>query len=115
MPNSRYREVVEALFFRDIDPDELALQFKMQVSNVYNLKSRALEQLRDMLLYSPGEIDIVKYINRMADDRLRLIARSIFEKRMEYDEIIEQLRITDTEFKKLKHAAMKEIKSLVFC
>lgn len=114
MPNVRYRKVVEALFFRDLDPDEVASIFKTNVSNVYNLKSRALEQLRDMLLYSPGEIEISKYINRMADDRLRLVACSIFEKRMEYDDIIKQLGITDAEFKKLKHAAMKELKELVF-
>lgn len=114
MPNDRYREVVEALFFRDLDPDEVASIFKTTVSNVYNLKSRALEQLRDIVLYSPGEIDISKYINRMADDRLRLVACSIFEKRMEYDDIIKQLGITDVEFKKLKHAAMKELKELVF-
>lgn len=114
MPNVRYREVVDALFFRDLDPDEVAYIFKTNVSNVYNLKSRALEQLRDMVLYSPGEIEISKYINRMADDRLRLVACSIFEKRMEYDDIIKQLGITDAEFKKLKHAAMKELKELVF-
>lgn len=114
MPNSRYREVIEDLFFKDLNPDEVAMMLKIRVSNVYNLKSRALEQLRDMLLYSPGEIDLLKYINRMVDDRLRFVACSIFIKKMDYDEIIKDLGITDAEFKKLKHAAMKELKELVF-
>lgn len=115
MPNPRYREVIEAIFFKDLNPEEVASLLKIRISNVYNLKSRALEQLRDMVLYSPGELDLLKYINRMEDDRLRLIAYSIFEKKMDYDEIIKQLGTTDAEFKKLKHAAMKDLKLLVFC
>lgn len=114
MPNPRYRTIIEGLFFRDLDPEELAIELNMRVSNVYNIKSRALEQLRDLILFSPGEIDVPKYIIRMTDDRLRQVASSIFEKRMEYDAVIKQLGITDSEFKKLKRAAIKELKLLVF-
>ena len=114
MPNQRYKIIIEELFFKDVTPEELALKMNIKVSNVYNLKSRAIEQLRDILLFSPGEIDVKKYINLIDDDRLKIIAHSIFDKQMEYDAIIENLGLTNEEFKKLKHTAMRKLKMLIF-
>lgn len=114
MPNARYREVITELFFNDVSPEELAHKMEMKVSNVYNIKARAIEQLRDILIYSPGEIELLPYINNISDDRLRYVADSIFLKHMEYDAIISQLCITSKEFKRLKLNAMKELKLLIF-
>lgn len=115
MPNQRYREVIQSLFFKDESPDTLAERLHIRVSNVYNLKSRAIEQLRDILIYTPGEIDLDYYINRINDDRLREVAHSIFNKHMEYDDIATRLELSNKEFKRLKCAAMKELKALIFC
>ena len=49
MPNGLYRQVLFALFIEDKEPDELAVLMHRQVSNIYLLKSRGLDQLRDII------------------------------------------------------------------
>ena len=52
MPNDYYRKVIRALFIEDKAPETLAKEMKTPVSNIYNIKTRGLDQLRDVALYS---------------------------------------------------------------
>jgi hypothetical protein len=65
--------VAEELF-----PEELANELGTPVSNVYNLKKRAIDQLHDAALYFREVDDIETYINLMSCDRNREIIRSIY-------------------------------------
>lgn len=52
MPDNLYRYVLYALFIENTEPEELAVEMNRKVSNIYNLKSRGLDQLRDVVLFS---------------------------------------------------------------
>ncbi|MBQ0142433.1 MAG: sigma-70 family RNA polymerase sigma factor, partial [Prevotellaceae bacterium] len=52
MPNERYRYVIKSLFLEDKDPDDLAIELNTPISNIYNIKSRGLDQLRDIAIYN---------------------------------------------------------------
>lgn len=114
MPNERYRYVVKALYLDDKAPEELAQEMGTPVSNIYNIKSRALDQLRDIVLYSNEISNLSKYINSIIDDRKRKILFSIFIEKKSYTEVYSDLKITEVEFKKLKKDAIKEIKNKIF-
>ncbi len=49
MPNERYRNVIQSLFFEDIEPERLANRMGITIDNLYNLKRRALQQLLDIV------------------------------------------------------------------
>ena len=114
MPNKYYRRVIEALFLDDITPEALAQEMGTNVSNIYNIKSRGLDQLRDVALYSNEICNLENYINLISDDRKRAILVSIFIERKDYDVVCSELKITETQFKKIKKDAMKDIKQLIF-
>lgn len=46
MPNARYRQVIEILDLKDVQPDKLAKEMNVTVDNLYNIHRRALVQLR---------------------------------------------------------------------
>lgn len=46
MPNGRYRQVIEKLDLKDVQPKILAKEMNITVDNLYNIHRRALVQLR---------------------------------------------------------------------
>lgn len=114
MPNKYYRKVIQALFLDDISPETLAQEMRTNVSNIYNIKSRGLDQLRDVALYSNEICNLEKYINLISDDRKRTILFSIFIERKDYDMVYSELKITENQLKKIKKDAIKDIKQLIF-
>lgn len=114
MPNQRYREVLISLFLNDMEPEELAIKMDTPISNIYNLKSRAIDQLRDMAIYSNEISNLCQYINLISDDRYRQILNSIFIERQDYDSVCSNMKISETQLKVLKKKAMKELKNIIF-
>lgn len=114
MPNKYYRKVIKALFLDDISPEILAKEMNTPVSNIYNIKSRGLDQLRDVALYSNEISNLEKYIKLISDDRNRMILTSIFIEKKDYDVVCSELKITEVQFKKFKKDAIKEIKNKIF-
>lgn len=114
MPNKYYRKVIKALFLDDVAPETLAIEMDTPVSNIYNIKSRGLDQLRDVALYSNEISNLEKYIKLVSDDRNRMILTSIFIEKKDYDVVCSELKITEVQFKKLKKDAIKEIKNKIF-
>jgi len=84
------------------------------VSNIYNIKSRGLDQLRDIVLYSNEICNLEKYIKLISDDRNRSILTSIFIEKKNYEVVCSELKITEDQFKKFKKDAIKEIKKKIF-
>lgn len=114
MPNKYYRKVIKALFLDDMAPETLAIEMNTPVSNIYNIKSRGLDQLRDVALYSNEIGNLEKYIKLVSDDRNRMILTSIFIEKKDYDVVCSELKITEVQFKKFKKDAIKEIKNKIF-
>jgi DNA-directed RNA polymerase specialized sigma24 family protein len=114
MPNEKYRLVVRRLYLEDATPEELALELGTPVSNIYNLKSRAIEQLRDIVLYFQEVNDIETYINQIPDNRNRELIRSIYVYKDDYKTICSKFKLTKTQFREQKRAAMRELKRVVF-
>lgn len=114
MPNDRYRFVIKSLYLEDKNPEEVAEMLNTTVTNIYNIKLRAIEQLRDIVLYFRDVSDFEYYIKQVTDDRFRNILLSIFVKKEDYDTICSHLTLTETDFRKMKKSALKELKSLIF-
>lgn len=114
MPNEKYRIVLSLLFLEDKDYEEVAKVLNTSVSNVYNIKLRAIEQLRDLVLSFKDVDNIDYYINKVNNDRFREILLSIFIRKEDYDTICSKYRLSEHEFKKLKKEAIKELKKLIF-
>lgn len=81
---------------------------------IYYIKSRGLDQLRDVALYSNEIHNLEKYINLISDDRKRAILISIFIERRDYEVVCSELKITEVQFKKIKKDAIRDIKQLIF-
>lgn len=50
MPNKRYAFVIKRFFIDDATPKELAEEMGIEVSNLYNIKQRAIRQLTEVAL-----------------------------------------------------------------
>lgn len=114
MPNERYRIVLKSLFIDDIAPEDLAAEMNTTVYNIYNIKSRALDQLRDVFLFSNEIHHLEKYISLISDDRSRELLSSLFLKKRSYEEICSELKISENILKRMKQDAIKELKSKIF-
>lgn len=114
MPNPQYRSVVKSIYLEGKQPEELAKELDTTISNIYNIKSRGLDQLRDIVILSGDIENLEKYINLMVNDRNRLIIRSIFIDKEDYDSISLKLGLSASQFKRERNNAMKELKSLIF-
>ena len=114
MPNERYRHVIYSLFIKDMKPEELALEMNTPVSNIYNLKKRALDQLRDLAIYFNEISNLAKHINLISDDIKREILISLFIERASYEAVCSRLNITEVKFKKIKKEAIKELRNKIF-
>ena len=114
MPDNLYRYVLYALFIENTEPEELAVELNRKVSNIYNLKSRGLDQLRDVVLFSNEIQNLESFINLIDDDRKKLLLHSIFIDKRGYEEVCSMLNINESKFKKLKKDALKELKNKIF-
>lgn len=114
MPDNLYRYVLYALFIENTEPEELAVEMNRKVSNIYNLKSRGLDQLRDVVLFSNEIQNLESFINLIDDDRKKLLLHSIFIDKRGYEEVCSMLNINESKFKKLKKDALKELKKKIF-
>lgn len=114
MPDNLYRYVLYALFIENTEPEELAVEMNRKVSNIYNLKSRGLDQLRDVVLFSNEIQNLESFINLIDDDRKKLLLHSIFIDKRGYEEVCSMLNINESKFKKLKKDALKELKNKIF-
>ena len=114
MPNERYKHVIYSLFIKDMEPEELASEMNTPLSNIYNIKKRALDQLRDLAIYFNEICNLEKYINLISDDIKKEILISLFIERVSYEVVCSKLNITEVKLKKLKKDAMKELKSKIF-
>ena len=113
-PDNLYRYVLYALFIENTEPEELAVEMNRKVSNIYNLKSRGLDQLRDVVLFSNEIQNLESFINLIDDDRKKLLLHSIFIDKRGYEEVCSMLNINESKFKKLKKDALKELKNKIF-
>lgn len=84
------------------------------VSNIYNIKSRGIDQLRDLALHYNEISCIDKYIDSITDDRKRAILTSIFIERLDYETVCSRLNIPEVKFKQMKKDAIKELKNVIF-
>lgn len=114
MPNERYRHVIHSLFIKDMEPEELAVEMDIRVTNIYNIKKRALDQLRDLAIYYNEIKSLEKHINLISDDIKREVLTSLFIERASYDVVCSKMNISETELKKLKKDAMKELRNIIF-
>lgn len=114
MPDNLYRYVLYALFIENTEPEKLAVEMNRKVSNIYNLKSRGLDQLRDVVLFSNEIQNLESFINLIDDDRKKLLLHSIFIDKRGYEEVCSMLNINESKFKKLKKDALKELKNKIF-
>ena len=114
MPNQTYKEVLTLFFLEGLSPDEIAAKLEVNVDNVYNIKLRALDQIRDMIILS-GEIEnIEKYISRVSDDRNFEILSSIFIKKMKYEDILLNMGLSERAYKKAKKLAINNLRTIIF-
>ena len=58
MPNHRYAEAVNLLVLRGYEPKEVAELWHTNVSNVYNIRHRAINQFRECYLSSAKRVRI---------------------------------------------------------
>lgn len=49
IPNERFRRVLKAIYFGDVSPEQLAKEMNTTVENIYNMRHRAIKQLRNIL------------------------------------------------------------------
>lgn len=54
MPNARYREVIHALYIDDMEPRTVANKLGVTIDNLYNIKSRALQQFSQIIKKEDG-------------------------------------------------------------
>lgn len=97
-----------------MEPEELALEMSTPVSNIYNIKKRALDQLRDLAIYFNEISNLEKYINLISDDIKREILTSLFIERASYEAVCSKMNITEVKLKKLKKEAIKELRNKIF-
>ena len=95
-------------------PEELALEMNTPVSNIYNLKKRALDQLRDLAIYFNEISNLEKHINLISDDIKREVLISLFIERASYETVCSKMNITEVKLKKLKKEAIKELRNKIF-
>lgn len=104
IPNKRYRYCIKSLFLDDRNPKDLAKEMNTSVSNIYNIKSRGLNQLSDITIYPNEANNFKKYIDLISGDRKR--KNSI----LSYVDVCSDLEITEVLFKR----TIKEIKNKIF-
>ncbi len=114
MPNDRYRQVLKSYFLEGLTPDEIAKELDVNVDNVYNLKLRGLDQIRDIIIFS-GEIENIDiYISKVSNDRNYEILHSIFLKKMSYELIASNMGLSESAFKKAKKRAIEDLRRIIF-
>lgn len=114
MPNQTYKEVLTLYFLEGLSPEEIAQRIGTRVENVYNLKLRGLDQIRDIIILS-GEIEnIESYIAKVTDDRNSMLLNSIFVKKMSYEDILLKMGLSEQAYKKAKRLAINNLRTIIF-
>ena len=113
MPNNRLRLVIQRLYLEEVSAEDLANELHTPISNIYNLKIRALDQLRDVTILHREFPHIKKYICMLSDDRNREIADSLFVKGQSYEYIIDTYSLTIREFNQIKKMILAELNRIV--
>lgn len=114
MPNKNYQKIIKRLYLDEVSSEQMALELNTPTSNIYNMKVRALDQLRDIVILSGDFPNLEKYIFLIADDRLRDIASSLFIKGQSYEDIAKKHHITHSEFRQTKKQILSELKKLIY-
>lgn len=114
MPNNKYRLVIQRLYIDDISPERLSEELHTPITNIYNLKLRALDQLRDVVILSGEFPDIRKFIFLMSCDRLKEMATSLLVKGESYEEIATKYNLSHSEFRQTKKQILSELKKLIY-
>ncbi len=114
MPNKNYQKIIQRLYLDEISSEQMAIELNTPTSNVYNLKLRALDQLRDVVILSGDFPDIEKFIFMITDDRLRSVATSLFIKGLSYGDIAKEHSITQAEFRQAKKQVLSELKRFIY-
>lgn len=114
MPNDRYRLVIQRLYLDDITPYELSKELNTPITNIYNIKLRALDQLRDVVILSREFPNIRKFIFLMSCDRLKDIATSLLLKGEPYEEIAAKYNLSNNEFRQTKKQILSELRKLIY-
>ncbi len=114
MPNKNYQKIIQRLYLDEISSEQMAVELNTPTSNVYNLKVRALDQLRDVVIFSADFPNLEKYIFMIPDDRLRSVATSLFIKGLSYGDIAKEHSITQSEFRQVKKQVLSELKRFIY-
>ena len=114
MPNKNYQKIIQRLYLDEISSEQMAIELNTPTYNVYNLKVRALDQLRDVVILSGDFPNLEKYIFLMTDDRLRSVATSLFIKGLSYDDIAKEHCVTQSEFRQAKKQVLSELKRFIY-
>lgn len=114
MPNKNYQKIIQRLYLDEISSEQMAVELNTPTSNVYNLKVRALDQLRDVVIFSGDFPNLEKYIFMIPDDRLRRVATSLFIKGLSYGDIAKEHSITQSEFRQVKKQVLSELKRFIY-
>lgn len=114
MPNKNYQKIIQRLYLDEISSEQMSIELNTPTSNIYNLKVRALDQLRDVVILSGDFPNLGKYIFMMTDDRLRSVATSLFIKGLSYDDIAKEHCITQSEFRQTKKQVLSELKRFIY-
>lgn len=114
MPNKNYQKIIQRLYLDEISSEDMAIELNTPTSNVYNLRVRALDQLRDIVILSGDFPNLDKYIFMITDDRLRNVATSLFVKGLSYGEIAKEQNITLVEFRQAKKQVLSELKRFIY-
>lgn len=114
MPNKNYQKIIQRLYLDEISSEDMAIELNTPTSNVYNLRVRALDQLRDIVILSGDFPNLDKYIFMITDDRLRNVATSLFVKGLSYGEIANEQNITPVELRQAKKQVLSELKRLIY-
>lgn len=114
MPNKNYKRIIQRLYLDEISSEQMAIELNTTISNVYNLKVRALDQLRDIVILSGDFPNLRKYIFMITNDRLRKVATSLFVNGQSYEDIASKYSLTIFEFKQIKKQVLFELKKIIY-
>lgn len=114
IPNNRYKMVLNYLYIEDKKPEDAAKILKTPISNIYNLRVRAIDQLRDIAILSNEILMVKKYISSLSSDILREFTSSLLLKGQSYENIIQEFSLSQAEFKELKKQMLFELKQIIY-
>ncbi len=114
MPNKRYSYILKAYYIYGMSISDIANKWNMTCANVSNIKLRAIDQLRYVIL-DLGEVKGVEpYINKIDVDICRKIIDSLYIEKKSDEQIYTALGLTHSEYIRKKSIAIKKLQYLMF-